>query len=465
MKKIFIVTFILILSASLVRTQPVRADAAPPEAPPGSSVAPGSEITQVRMISETVVMNIYQDPENKEKAISKVQATFTMRNMGIDSEQMEVRFPLEFDFMWAGAIYPEINDIKVRVNHRQVPTERKNLGYQPIEPAGFPKIEMPWATFDVTFPPGRDVLLEVMYSVHGYGNYPNQTFKYILETGAGWKDSIGSADIIVTLPYKIDTKNFWVGSMWQRGDKVYPAPSLNGNEVRWHFDNLEPIPNDNLMVSLVAPSVWKKVLAESKTVSQNPNNGQSWGRLADAYKESIRMPKGYYIKGPGSKEIFDLSKEAYEKCIALLPKDAHCHYGYADFLWSHYMFGIYGTPDTQGILARILIEIKITLEIDPNNQQAIRLLKEINSLIPGMARKEGNKFTFFGLTATPPPPTPYIMPTFIRTETPIPSAETTATSIPTQLPQVPTTKNPLCGAALILPVAVIGVWVSRRKRT
>ena len=42
-----------------------------------------------------------------------------------------------------------------------------------------------WAAFDVRFPPGSDVLLEVSYVQSG-GEYNDACFDYVLQTGAGW---------------------------------------------------------------------------------------------------------------------------------------------------------------------------------------------------------------------------------------------------------------------------------------
>jgi tetratricopeptide (TPR) repeat protein len=75
---------------------------------------------------------------------------------------------------------------------------------------------------------------------------------------------------------------------------------------------------------------------------KNPNDGEAWGRLAKAYKEVVKMPKGYLREDPAGIELYALSKDAYEKCLALLPNDPLWHYGYADLLWAHYYFGVIG---------------------------------------------------------------------------------------------------------------------------
>ena len=70
-----------------------------------------------------------------------------------------------------------------------------------------------WAHFPVTFPPGQDVSIVVEYTVVGYRTGSSITeYFYVLQTGAGWKDTIGKAQIIVRLPYDITPMNFLVVS-------------------------------------------------------------------------------------------------------------------------------------------------------------------------------------------------------------------------------------------------------------
>jgi hypothetical protein len=141
-------------------------------------------------------------------------------------------------------------------------------------------------------------------------------------------------------------------------------------------------------------------------------------------------------------------------------------------LWSKYYFEIYfgSKPDTGGILPRILSELKTALKIDPNNQQAREMLMWISSLIPGSVQIDGDNYTFLGLTATPLPPTPYVVevsatPTSIPTETTVPTISVTETTAPPVPTPIPTANNPLCGSAFLLPALAIGIWTSHRKRT
>ena len=95
MKKI-VRSLVLLAVLMAITVHPVRADVAPPENPPSGGILPGGELTQVRMLSETVILSIAQDPADSQGAIANTVATFTMRNLGQTEERMQARFPLSF---------------------------------------------------------------------------------------------------------------------------------------------------------------------------------------------------------------------------------------------------------------------------------------------------------------------------------------------------------------------------------
>ena len=111
------------------------------------------------------------------------------------------------------------------------------------------------------FPPGQDVQIQVAYTLEASGEYPFVWFKYILSTGAAWKDAIGTADLIVRLPYPASDQNilFDPGNAYS---STTPGGVISGNEIRWHYDDLEPTADDNFEVDLVMPSAWENSLTE-----------------------------------------------------------------------------------------------------------------------------------------------------------------------------------------------------------
>jgi len=59
----------------------------------------------------------------------------------------------------------------------------------------------------------------------------------------------------------------------QMGGRNPSSGVIEGNEVRWHFDNFEPGPMarwQNMEFALVAPVAWQTVLKERDNVAKNP---------------------------------------------------------------------------------------------------------------------------------------------------------------------------------------------------
>jgi hypothetical protein len=450
--------------------QEARADIAPPKMPPGTTLLPGREQTQVRMMAETVTLAVSKDPGNPLETLAKTDAVFTMRNLGTSEEKMSVRFPLTFfDGTSDGRDnYPEIPSIAAKVDGKRVPARREPQ--PPFSPQTFnPRPEIPWSVFEVAFPPGQDVTVEVTYTVSAYGYYPQAIFDYVLETGAAWNGPIGSVDIIVRLPYEASESNALIHASDRAGTSA-PGGVVSGDEIHWRYADLEPTRADNFKVILVAPSLWESVLKDASAVQQNPKDGETWGMLAKGYKQAALLPKGWTRDDPAGQDLIRLSANAYQECLALLPKDPLWHYGYADLLFWHYYFDFHSAlkPDTQGLLPTSLKELQTSLALDPNNSLAKDLLASIESAVPGSVQQKGDQYDFLALTATPMIPTPY---PDLLTDTP--EAATTATPAVTTLsvqPAQPTSptpaaRNPLCGGSFLV-LALPGValaWKRGRK--
>jgi tetratricopeptide (TPR) repeat protein len=426
---------------------PARADVAPPEQSPGANPEPGSETTQVRMVDEVVIIDVSAE----EPARAHITASFTMRNLGSQAESMSARFPLGL----AGSVdnIVEIQNFGVRVNDKPVSFQRV---MQEIEIYG-QKVQMPWATFPVTFPAAENVLIKVSYDVYGtawgYDNFVH--FSYILETGAGWKDTIGSATIILRLPYEASEQNVL-------NLHANPAMSgISGREVTWTFKNLEPTSEDNFEVYIVKPVIWKQIKAEKENLARNPQDGEAWGRLGKAYKQSFTYPKPFCRDDGTSETLYALSKEAYEKAVSLKPEDALWHAGFADLLARS---GQWDCPDVPEDRIRALQEIRLALEIAPKDPKVQEIADMISWTLPdGMVRKE-NGYDFPWLTQTPVP-----------TETTVPATPEPAIAtqaVPSPQPPTPTLANPAnpapnpqlptCGSALILPLLALGLFLWRR---
>jgi len=369
------------------------ADIAPPAPPPGSNIAPGSETTQVRMVAETVVLEVQKTAPEGVQGLARVTATFTMRNLGDAEERMQVRFPISANDGWFR--YPEIRNVVVWVNGVQAGT-RRITGPDPV----YDNEPVPWIGFEVRFPPGGDVEIKVTFTAEAMGEYGLAAFFYVLHTGAGWKDTIGTGDLIVRLPYQATLENVIFGESTGFSSTT-PSLDLSGNEARWHFENLEPARENDLEVSLVKPEVWGRVVAERENVRLHPQDGEAWGRLGKAYKESILLRRGMRQDDMG-KVLYRYAKEAYAEAVALKPQDALWHLGYADLLFNYCFYhGDPGIPGDMADIAAAVLEIKTAYELAPNNERIQELFASLQMKYPWAMTETETGYDYPVLTATP----------------------------------------------------------------
>jgi hypothetical protein len=410
------------------------ADIAPPAPPPGSNIAPGSEVTQVRMVAETVVLDVLKTVPEGIQGLARATAIFTMRNLGEAEERMQVRFPISSNNGWFD--FPELRNVAVWVNGVQAGTRRIS-GLDPQWPNDD---IVPWIGFDVRFPPGQDVEVKVTFTAEAMGENGFAAFFYILHTGAGWKDTIGSADLIVRLPHPATLENV-IFDETTGFSHTTPGFELAGNEARWHFENLEPAREDDLAVSLVKPEVWGRVIAERENVRLHPRDGEAWGRLGKAYKESILLRRGMRQDDMG-KVLYRYAKEAYAEAVALKPQDALWHLGYADLLFNYCFY--HGDPGIQGDMADIasaVLEIKTAVELAPNNDHIRELFASIRMKYPWAVTETAAGYDYPVLTATPFM-TPWVWETPTQAPTSTPVVPTETEMPPTPVPPTPTPPAP-----------------------
>jgi hypothetical protein len=453
-KGLFVTLSLLVaVLLSIFSSSTVFADVAPPAQPPGSNPQPGDEITQVRMLEETVAIEILADYAPESLGQARVQADFIMKNLGTESESMAARFPLGANDGFFNL--PEIKNLQVRVDGQNV-SHRRIIGEDPR----YEKDEAPWAEFDITFPPGENVNIQVTYTLDGTGYFPFISYEYILSTGAGWKGSIGSAEIILKFPYEANILN----TRFDEREFSSP-PHFDGNEVHWTFNDLEPAREDNLKFYIVAPAAWNKILLEEGRVNQNPNDGEAWGRLGKAYKEILFYGKGMR-EGQVGAEIFGESDRAYSRCLELLSEDTLWHAGYAELLLNYY---IWGAGKQDAAIWKAIEEVHRALELDPNNELALELAQMLVWEAPdgAVTKLDDGTFIFNYLPATPPPQTqPKPAP---ATATQVEAPVSTPTIAPIEIDPDPLDEDkskdpalPLCGAvSLVLPVSVL--FLVRRK--
>ena len=450
------VSIVLLICGLFALPSAARADIAPPKNPPGSNLEPGADVTQVRMAAETVLIDVKSDTTPDSLGSAVVTADFTMRNLGTQDESLTVRFPIASND--GRGQFPELTGLAVKVNGKSVATRRVSYP-EPV----YMGQDVPWAEFQVNFPAGQDVAIEVTYGLKGSGYAPYTAFYYVLKTGAGWKGTIGSADITLRLPYEASAQNMALGVETGWGSTT-PGGVVEGNEVRWHFEDFEPGdsgPVGDMEFALVAPSAWQAVLTERAHVSATPNDGEAWGRLGKDYKAIFFLNKGYR-EDPDGQQLYQSAVEAYENCLRLLPKDAQWHAGFADLLASrsYWDMSAYGaTADTY----RALEEMQTALQIAPRDGKVQQIAEQISYMFPDAMVKNGAGYDFIWLTETPTP-----WPTLAPSESTTPAAATRPPSQPatsTPATAVPSSKpvSPACGSAALIPLA-IGFWAAKKRK-
>ncbi len=454
-----VMLIVLVLMFSI--PSPALADIAPPAQPPGSNPQPGSTTTQVRMQAENVLIEVQASTPSKSLGQAHVTASFTMHNDGAQPETMAVRFPVSASDGFFN--YPQIRDFQVKVNGKTAATqditgEDPYGGNEPV----------PWKEFNAAFPAGQDTAIQVTYTLEAAGDYPFVWFKYVFSTGAGWKDSIGSADLTVRFPYAVNEQNVLFSSS-PNYTMTSPGGQISGNEIHWHYADLEPTQADNFEIDLAAPAAWQDLLAKKALAEQNPNDGEAWGQLGKAYKQLTVSPrgKGFRLNGdldPVAQELYQLSRQAYEKSVSLKPDDPLWHAGLADLLGYYAYFAKFSGVDTTDDALGALREIQLALKLAPQDAKVQEIAAEISGFFPDGMKQIGNTYDYPWLTATPVPPTTTMA---IFTDTPV--SETAVPSVPpspaaSPAPATPTGSGgsaPVCGGALLLP---IGLMLLARRR-
>jgi hypothetical protein len=446
------------LAVLLALPATVHADISPPPPKaPGANPEPGSELTQVRMVYETVVIDVpVADPPK-----AHITAVFTMRNLGSKPENMAVRFPIATisDFTDSGYQYSESKNVSIKVNQKTV-TYRRIQGPEPI--FGKEGQLVPWVEFDASFPVGEDVNIKVSYDLDGEGYVWNAmtSFYYILSTGAGWNGTIGLAKIILRLPYEADLQNVIFNS-----EERKTATHFSGQEVDWTYTNFEPDLSYDQSFNIIKPSVWNQVIIERDNTTRNPNDVQAWGRLGKAYKEAYFTDyEGFARTDQGAAPLFEWGKQAYEKAVTLLPNDGQLHAGYVDLfllILQAHDFRQEGPELSAEDYNRILIEMQRALELAPNDPVVQQVADRAGYDFNGQVSKGTDGLYVFN-TATPvatPQPTGTPLPTL--TAPPPLQPATAAPATP-----APKSSSPICGgAALVLvPVALIA-WKTRKSRS
>jgi hypothetical protein len=328
----------------------------------------------------------------------------------------------------------------------------------------------------VTFLAAQDRHVGVTYTIAPTGYFPAARFSYILETGAGWRESIGSVDIIVQLPYDASVENVLPELEGIFQSWTTPNGRFFGNEIRWHWDNLEPSARDNFSVTVLAPSVWQVILDARAASAANPTDAIALVELVHAYNDAVTSRFPAMSRDP----FAILSEETYARAIALQPDSAELHADFAWLLWEHLAVQA-PRPVEDPAVQHILREVGAALALDPQNARATALLGELEGGVVGEwalpTPSPAPTVTDAPASPTSAPPTvtatvANASPTVSATLTPsvVPA---TATQVPAGLAPIPIPAQPasdtgrlilLLGLIAMLAIGVVWALLVVRRR-
>lgn len=401
----------LLIGLSVGKQQIVDADMAPPPNPEIGGLLPFQE-TEVQMVYERVEMELefFQSemiPDRDANRIT-VNAYFLMKNQGEVDESMQVVFPLSTspfcfgttsDTSGTSFTYYEIDheSFQATIDGISAPISVIRTKYNICD-------NYPWAAFDVQFPVGKEVLIKVTYMMESLALDSIQVLDYVLLTGAGWKDSIGSGYIIMKFPYAITSDAIL-------SDSTSEYQILH-NEVFWSFTNLEPAVEDNIHLSFISPDVWMNIQDYRQTIETKPDSPDAWLGLIDSYVGISTTHGGDIIRDT---TFFGKIEPAFQEALYYNPDNAELNARYAQFLLHqaspHLMEKISDSSSTQ-----ILSLLNKALSLESDNQTANQTIKELMWVSPSLTFTP--PATVSPTTTALESATPSVTPTLIATFTP-----------------------------------------------
>ncbi|WP_139315000.1 hypothetical protein [Saccharicrinis aurantiacus] len=236
--KIFLV-LLLLTSAN------IYADIAPHPIKAKSISTPIS--TSIRMVEEKVTIDLYNDS-------SVVKCIFYMKNLGED-ESINIGFPdMNFYYHRISSI-EDISKFKVKENGKSLNSiidhvNCANIKSDTIKPSledrlsgKYPPVKshLDWYLWSSQFKHNESKIIEVEYTLpYGRKKRNNQRFfKYLLNTGTGWRGTIGKAEIIVNL---VDIPTDSLSNISPQNYTIVE------NQIKWKFTNLDPKESDDINI-------------------------------------------------------------------------------------------------------------------------------------------------------------------------------------------------------------------------
>jgi hypothetical protein len=310
---------LMLLSAGILApAAPALADAAPPPPDPGNTIQNQGQTTNVRMVSEDVLITITDDQ-------AVIHASFQLRNMGTTEEAFDVWFPDGIYREDMGKVEHHIIDFSAAVDGAPAVI---GTSYAEHIREGCPEtqcrpVPIPWKTWPVIFPVGQTVSVSVDYALPPARYYSDSfdLYAYVLSTGAGWYGTIGHGKVTVRLPYEVTP------------DNVNPEPDdylvnmdpdyyrISGTDIIWEFDDLEPTSDDNIDVFVMRPADWRGIQTAERNVEASPDSVDAHAALARALAHALNtLPyRGNLRQSEASLRMYDRAVDEYRRVVEMAP--------------------------------------------------------------------------------------------------------------------------------------------------
>jgi len=287
----------------------------------GGASFDAASATDIRLISETVIMAVgdvnftwTNDPGDVLTGTGAiVTADFVLNNPKNSPQTLKVGFPLQIPAQanQPGSAFASIHDLRAFVGDNEAETTVETVGQET------------WSAWQMSFAPG-ETHVRVTYDLPATTDACNAELGYVLHTGAAWAGPIGQADLIVRYPYAAEATFVSPHGIYL-GNST-PGYRVAGTDLRWHYDNLEPTPANDLAVTFVTPECWLKVAGARAALNQQASAENYW-HLASAYADIVFPHHGFY-----SPLIAQVADAQFKKALALDPKNPEINAAYAEYL-------------------------------------------------------------------------------------------------------------------------------------
>ncbi len=477
----FTLAIIIPIFVSLASSIPTGAQSPVYGPPQGISLIPGDTPTQVQLRQVSVLFDLLpadQTPASlgTNAVGAKVTASFKLYNTGSQAEEFEVRLPLAQLKDGPGGLscvspFVLMLDLSASVDGQPVPVKSEKLNsFRKPPVGGTPAVEVSmscWVLIPARFPPGQAVSITVSYLTRGMpvpaaigeqSPPPLSAFWYDLKPGLAWNGPVQSAELIFRPPYPVDRRTAPLCAQ----DSLYPSVVVDcsdGQQLRLRFESYSaapsgptPLPGTTTlpsMAELTNPADWQPAAEIEQVLAQQPDNAEAWGQLGDRTLALIWLENAFRSDA-SSQALYDQAVKAYTMAISLQPGSAQWNGRYTDLLCRNAHTRNFGGNDRAN-LADCARQVKITLDLDPRNADALAWLHRLSEAAINP--------TYAPIDASGPTPIYRIL-TVMPTETPGP----TPTPVPQSVKE--SSIRPICWIGLFFLAALIAIirlsrWANR----